>query len=229
MVTWLQRGPRTFWAALVIPILAVGLSAAAEDIKAPRLRGAGAVPRTQQLAPGGGEVALELHVGNDGSVTRVEPLTSTPPFTAALTAAVRSWRFDPAQDTIDKQLVAVPGRVLVLAVFRPPSVYAAPARGGPTQVLGRPSAALPQPGTLTMPAYPPKVFGNGTVLVEIEMSAAGAPREYRALGSKSGFDSAALEAVKAWRFGPPSMPRMPDPVFTYAIVDFREPVVTPGN
>ena len=229
MTNWLRRGPQAPWMALAIPILAIGLSASADDVKAPRLKGAGALPRAAQLAVGGGEVALELYVGNDGGVTKVEPLTSTPPFTDAVTAAVRSWRFDPAQDTIDKQLVAVPGRVLVLAAFRPPTVYASPAPGGPTQVLGRPSAALPQPGALTMPAYPPKVFGDGTVLVEVETSAAGAPREYRVLGSKSGFDAAALEAVRSWRFGAPSLARVPDAVYVYAIVSFREPVVTPAS
>ncbi|MGE3889184.1 MAG: TonB family protein [Vicinamibacterales bacterium] len=226
MTNWLRRGPRGPWVALSIPILAVALSATVEDVKAPRLKGAGALPRAAQLAVGGGEVALELFVGNDGAVAKVEVLTSTPPFTDAVTAAVRGWQFDPAQDTIDKQLVAVPGRVLVLAAFRPPAVYASPAPGGPTQVLGRPSAALPQPGALTMPPYPPKVFGDGTVLVEIEMSAAGAPREYRILGSKSGFDAAALEAVRSWRFGAPSLSRVPDPIYVYAIVSFREPVVT---
>lgn len=229
MRTWNRRGPLAPWMALAIPILAVGLSAAAEDIKAPRLKGAGALPRAAQLAVGGGEVALELHVGNEGAVTKVESLISTPPFTDAVVAAVRAWQFDPAQDTIDKKLVAVPARVLVLAAFRPPTVYASPAPGGPTQVLGRPSAALPQPGALTMPAYPPKVFGDGTVLVEIETSAAGAPREYRVLGSKSGFDAAALEAVRSWRFGAPSLSRVADPLYVYAIVSFREPVVTPAN
>jgi len=229
MTNWLHRGPRALWMAVAIGILAVGLAAAADDIKAPRLKGSSPVPIGDRLAIGGGEVALELHVGNDGAVTKVEPLTSTPPFTDAVTAAVRSWRFDPAQDTIDKKLVAVPGRVLVLAAFRPPTVYASPAPGGPTQLLGRPSAALPQPGTLTMPAYPPKVFGDGTVLVEIEMSPAGAARESRVLGPKSGFDAAALEAVRAWRFGPPVLSRLPDPLYVYAIVGFREPVVTPGG
>lgn len=229
MTNWLRRDARAPWIALAFPILAVGLAGAAEDMKAPRLKGGGAVPRAAQLAVGGGEVAVELHVGNDGAVTKVEPLTSTPPFTDAVVAAVRGWRFDPAQDTLDKKLVAVPGRVLVLAAFRPPTVYASPAPGGPTQVLGRPSAALPQPGPLTMPAYPPKVFGDGTVLVEIETSATGAPSEYRVLGSKSGFDAAALEAVRSWRFGAPSLPRVPDVVYVYAIVSFREPVVTGGN
>lgn len=226
MTHWLRRGPHAPWLALAVPILAVGLAAAAEDFKAPRLKGAGALPRAAQLAVGGGEVALELHVGTNGAVTKAEPLTSTPPFTEALIAAVRGWRFDPAQDTLDKKLVAVPGRVLVLAAFRPPTVYASPAPRGPALVLGRPSAVLPRPGALTMPAYPPKVFGDGTVLVEIETSAAGAPRAYHVLGSKSGFDAAALEAVRSWRFGAPSLPRVPDAVYVYAIVSFREPVVT---
>lgn len=228
MVNWLRRGSRAASAALVVPVLAIGVSAAAaQEAKAPRLRTGAAVPATS-LAYGGGEVALELYVGNDGAVTKVAPLTSSPPFTDALTATVKSWRFDPAQDTIDERLVAVPGRVLVVAVFRAPAVYAAPTPGAETKVLGRASGAIPQPGALTMPAYPPKVFGNGTVLVEIEM-AGGSARELKVLGSPSGFDAAALAAVKSWRFGPPSTPGAADPQYVYAIVAFREPVVTPGN
>ncbi len=120
MTHWLRRGPHAPWLALAVPILAVGLAAAAEDFKAPRLKGAGALPRAAQLAVGGGEVALELHVGADGAVTKVEPLTSTPPFTEALIAAVRGWRFDPAQDTLDNKLVAVPSDPRRSTLHRPP-------------------------------------------------------------------------------------------------------------
>jgi len=229
MVKRLQGGPRALLAVLVIPVLAVGVAAAAaQEATAPRLRTGAAVPPTPVTAFGGGEVALELYVGNDGGVTKVAPLTSSPPFTDAVTQTVRSWRFEPAQDTIDERLVAVPGRVLVVALYRPPTVYSAPAPGAATKILGRASGAIPQPGSLPMPAYPPKVFGNGTVLVELEM-AGGSTREAKVLGSPSGFDAAALAAVRSWRFGPPSTPGTADPLYVYAIVVFREPVVTPGN
>jgi TonB family protein len=87
---------------------------------------------------------------------------------------------------------------------RPPQVYASPALGGETKVVGRLSPSLPQPGVLTMPAaYPPRAGRDGTVLVEIELTAAAMPTAHKVLSPASVFDSAALEAVKAWRFGFP--------------------------
>jgi outer membrane biosynthesis protein TonB len=40
----------------------------------------------------------------------------------------------------------------------------------------------------------------------------------------SPFDSAALEAVKTWRFGFPAKPTGATQLYVYAIVGFREPI-----
>src|SRR4029077_14072858 len=46
---------------------------------------------------GGGEVMLELDVTSTGAVRNAKALRTTPPYTAALIAAARSWRFVPAE------------------------------------------------------------------------------------------------------------------------------------
>jgi TonB family protein len=94
-----------------------------------------------------------------------------------------------------------------------------------TAVVGEPSPELPQPGVLTMPvAYPPRSIRDGTVLVEIELTAAAMATGHRVLSPPSGFDSAALETVRGWRFGFPTEPTGAAQLFAYALVGFREPI-----
>jgi TonB family protein len=77
-----------------------------------------------------------------------------------------------------------------------------------------------------MPAYPPNARGDGVVLVEIEMTARAAVRDYRVVSEKTGFDSAALDAAKAWRFSPPRT-EASDRLFIYVVFGFRTPIA-PG-
>ena len=110
-----------------------------------------------------------------GRVTKVDVLRATPPYTDLVARrreglAVRGRQVAAVKGTLQ----AAEGHVLVVAVYRPPQVYAAPAPGAGTAVVGQPSPELPQPGALTMPAaYPPRATRDGTVLIEIELSAAG--------------------------------------------------------
>ena len=71
---------------------------------------------------------------------------------------------------------------------------------------------------------PPRAVRDGTVLVEVALTAAAVVRDLKVLSPPSAFDSAALETVKGWRFGFPSEPTGADQVFVYAVVGFREPI-----
>jgi TonB family protein len=158
-------------------------------------------------------------------VTRVNRLRATPPYADALARAAGAWRFEPATAVIGERRSSVPAQVLVVAVFRPASLYAGPAPGALPQVRGLPSPRLPQPDSLAMPAYPPTAAGNGIVLIEIEMTAGADPRGSRILSPASGFDHAALDAVRAWRFSPPRGADVAGQVFVYAVLGFRAPLV----
>ena len=197
--------------------------AVSQAATSPRLRES-AVPALPPAARGGGEVVLELEVDAGGTVTQVTPLRRTPPFTEALAGAVRSWRFEPAIVVLDSGRTAVPGRVLVVAVFRPASLYAGPTAGTPPQVRGRPSPDLSEPASVPVPPYPPTAVGDAGVIVEIDMTARAEPRDYRVVTPVSGFDQAALDTVRTWRFRPPRAPGTAGQLFLYAVLGFRAPL-----
>lgn len=223
------------WMLFVTALLAIGpgpasfvAPSAAQSQPVPtaaRLRAGASVPLAPAMVVGGGEVVLDVLVGTSGAVAKVLPVRATPPFTDLMVAAVKGWRFDAATAAVKGALQPSEGHVLVTAVFRPPQVYAAPALGAPTADAGQLSPSLPQPGTLPMPAaYPPRAVRDGTVLIEIELTAAAMPLSHKVLSPASAFDSAALETVKEWRFGFPPKPSGADRLYAYAVVGFREPI-----
>jgi TonB family protein len=214
--------------AIAAAIVSATSGAATEQrATSPRLREAHLPAKMPPLALGGGEVVLELTVDASGRVAAAGVVRTTPPYTELLLKSIASWRFAPAMTVIDGHLTAVDAPVLVVAVFRPPTLYAGPAPGEPPKTLRAPSVRLPRVRTVTMPAYPPKAVGDGFVLIEIEMDAHGQPQKHRVVSPPSGFDRAALDAVRAWQFDPPQRPEGPEPVFVYALVGFRAPVVVP--
>jgi outer membrane biosynthesis protein TonB len=209
---------------LLLLLLPAAQGAAQELPTSARLRAGASVPLAPTMVLGGGEVLLDLTIGTDGSVTHIETLRSTPPYTELMISAVQGWRFDPARGPVRGVMQAVNGHVLVAVVFRPPDIYSAPARGEPTTVRGEPSAELPRLRSLDRPAtYPPRSVRDGTVLIEIELTAAAVAREHRVMSPPSTFDSAALETVRGWRFDYPSEPTGA-PLFVYAVIGFREPI-----
>jgi TonB family protein len=213
---------------LILAVLVATSSAAvAQMVSSPRLR-TSELPVPSPEAFGGGEVVLELAVDAAGAVAQVTPLRVTPPFADAMTKMARSWRFQPAMVVVNKRETAAPGKVLVAGLFRAPTLYAGPAPGAPPEARGAPSPDVPRPGALVMPAYPPNVTGDRMVLIEIELTPRGEALGYRVVSPASGFDSAALEAVKAWRFTPPTAATIPERLFVYAVLGFRTPVTGAG-
>lgn len=213
---------------VAVAVVAVMLPArmdagASQRATAPRLRES-RLPAQMPEAFGGGEVVLEVTVDPRGAVARIDRVRVTPPYAELVADSAALWQFDPATLVIDGRSEHIAAQVLVVALFRPPSFYAGPAPGPPPQTLGAPSARLPRVQSVVMPAYPPTATGNGVVLVEIELNGRAESRAYRIVGPPSGFDSAALDAVRAWRFGTPAAADAPDPLFVYAVVGFRAPL-----
>jgi TonB family protein len=177
---------------------------------------------------GGGEVVLELTIDSEGSVAEVKRVRMTPPYLDFVVKSVTPWRFTPATAVLDGRVTTVAAPVLVVAVFRPPLVYAGPAPGPRTQVLGSLSRRVPSVESVALPAYPPMAIGDGVVVVEIEMRR-GEPLNFRIVGPASGFDAAALDAVRSWRFGPPQDSDVPDTIFAYAMLGFRGLLTPPAE
>jgi protein TonB len=180
----------------------------------------GSVPdRPPVEAVGGGEVLLELAVGDDGAVTRVVTLRDTPPFTDLLRAVVASWHFAPATDD-GRPLDA---SVLVAAVFRPP-VLLGPAPGTPPRAVAEPCAAIPFPAESVVPPFPPTALGDGIVLVEVTVGTDGKVVDSRGVQAPAPFARAALDAARQWRFRPACRNDRPVPAAAYLVFGFRSPV-----
>ena len=97
-------------------------------------------------AVGGGEVFVEATVTDAGRVGSLTTLRATPPFTQDVLDAVRTWRFQPAEQALPnpagdpRSIVTgtVESKVMIACVFRPPTLN--------TPTLGVPPTDI-QPGT----------------------------------------------------------------------------------
>lgn len=212
---------------------------AAPDLSTPRrlveaasLQG-GPLPAIPVMAVAGGEVFLEVAVNAEGRVSAVKPFRDTPPFTESLSAAVRSWSFEPAEDAAippagqpvdDRTRKPAPSKVLVVGLFRPPALFAA-TLGQPPKNVGAPSEDVPAPaGEARMPDYPVNAMFDGVVLVEVQLGVDGSVMRRRLVRSAPAFDGLALTAVDALSFRPATVRGAAVPSVAYVALAFRQPV-----
>jgi TonB family protein len=196
----------------------------------------GGLPAIPVQAVNGGEVFLEVAVSREGRVAAIRVLRDTPPFTAALTASVRTWQFHPAEDEAIPKAgepvdlttrKAVESKVLVVAMFRPPALYA-DTLGEPPRDVAVASDEIPLPvGRVSMPVYAPLALFDGVVLAELQIGVDGHLLEATVLRSAPPFDQAALDALDQWSFRPARIRGQPVETRAYAVLAFRPPVSTP--
>ena len=163
---------------------------------APRLRHA-SLPALPDVNVGAGEVLLEAEVDAAGRVTGTRVLRDAPPYTEPLRVAVGNWGFEVSRDAAGRGL---PSLLLVGASYRPATVVG-PALGEAPRDVAAPSGGIVFPVSTTAPLYPPLARGDGQVLVEVDVAPDGTPTA-RVFRSGPGFDDAALQAARAWRFKP---------------------------
>ena len=207
--------PKSYLVACVAAIVV-----AAPEGRVPARYRSGALPQIPLHAVGGGEVILEVSVTRGGVVNAMTVARSSPTFTDVMTAAVRGWRFQPAEDN-----GAVDSRVLVAAVFRPPTINT-PTLGSGSSDVTTLSRDVPSPTRIVTPSYPPQSLDNRAVLVEVRVAAAGAVTSADVIGAASGFDDAALKAARGWTFRPAEVAGAPVPAVAYIIFGFRQPITT---
>ncbi len=219
----MTRQSLVFAAVAIVAALAARSAAGQADPLAARLRG-GSLPGMPVQAVSAGEVLLSVNVSDAGAVGPIDVLRSTPPFTDAVLAAVRDWRFAPAEDALRKPMAS---RVLVGAMFGPPSLNT-PTVGEPPKDVAPAAASLPWPAATTMPLYPPNARSAGAVLVETLVAATGKVVGVTVVRSAPPFDNPAMDAARAWSFRPPQAGGVPPNAYVYLIFVFRPPVVGPA-
>ena len=201
-------------------VAAARVAAGQADPLAARLQNGG-LPIVPVQAVSAGEVLLSLNVSDAGAVGAIDVLRTTPPFTAALVAAVRDWRFTPAVDALRKPMAS---RVLVGAMFGAPTLLT-PTVGEPPKDLPPAATALPMPLATPMPAYPVNARSGGTVLLETLVAPSGKVVGVTVLRSSPPFDNPSMESARAWSFRPPQGAGLPANTYAYLIFAFRVPVV----
>jgi TonB family protein len=211
--------PRSMLVAALVVLLTECGTFAAPDRFVPASYATGALPATPALAVSGGEVFLEVIVANDGHVESIRTLRTTPPFTDAVIAAVRGWRFTPA-DTGGP--VASP--VLVAAMFTPPAL-GGPTQGQPPQDVAVPTDGAPMVRAATPALYPPRAVGSGTVLVEVTIDSVSVLTAARVVVSSPAFDAAALAAAKSWSFADAHRNGNAGTTHAYLLFGFQQPVI----
>jgi TonB family protein len=158
---------------------------------------------------GGGEVLLEVSVDKTGAVTAMTPLRETATFTERMTQSVKTWRFQPSEADIPASrrkpggptTEAVDTKVLVAGVFRRPSVIGV-TLGEPIKDVATASTDIPYPTSIVTPPYPPGTMAPGVVLVEVKVDASGNVTDAKIRVPSPGYDSAALNTARQWKFRP---------------------------
>jgi len=180
---------------------------------------------------GGGEVLLEMDVTSAGSVRGVRTLRTTRPYTEALIAATKTWRFAPAEVEVEPppppgqpRFKAVDATVLVSAVFLAPALIG-PTLGDLPRDVGSESDSTPFPFATTPPLFPPRARDAGLVMIETTIDTGGQPTANKILRSSPAFDEAALAALRQWRFRPARVGGSSTPTLAYVIVGFRQPAL----
>jgi len=117
--------------------------------------------------------------------------------------------------------------VTVIAIYRPPILLNAPTIGEPPNDLMKPSGDVAVALSTTSPLYPPNAFDGGVVLYEVTLDEGGRVTQTRGVGTVSGFESAARDAIAKFQFRPGTFRARPVPATTYVIFAFRPPIAPP--
>ena len=208
------------FASIVLAVVTAVAVFAQADIEPARFVG-GSIPRMPPLAASGGDVVLSVEVSSSGAAGAVDVLRSTPPFTDPVVAAVRTWRFSPALDSMRKPMDT---RVLVDAVISAPSLNV-PTVGTPPKDVSTPDTRVPFPAQSSAPTFPVNARSEGTVLVETRVDRTGRVVGVTAVRSSPPFDDAAMDAARSWTFRPAQDAAAPPSTYAYVLFVFRQPVM----
>ncbi len=173
---------------------------------------------------------LEVSVDRTGAVTGIRPLRETATFTERMVQSVKTWHFTPAEGPIPSAqrkpggptTQPVDTKVLVAGVFVRPSVIGV-TLGEPIKDVAAASADIPFPSTLVTPPMPPGIRTPGVALVEVNVDASGGVTDATLRVPAPGFDSAALDAARKWKFRAARPGGSTAPAVVYIVFGFPVP------
>lgn len=210
----------------------VALTVVASIADTPAIFRTGSIPvlSAMSVEVGGGEVLLEVSVDRAGTVTGMKPLRETATFTERMVQSVKTWHFTPAEASIAAALrkpggpttQPVDSKVLVAGIFRRPAVIGV-TQGAPIQDVAAASNDIPFPTSIATPPYPPGTMSPGVVLVEVSVDASGGVMDAKIRVPAPGFDSAALDAARQWKFRAARPDGSGAPAVAYIVFGFPVP------
>jgi len=175
-----------------------------------------------------GQVILQAVVTKEGAVKKIEVLKSTSPghgFEDAAIEAVKLWRYTPA--LYKGMPVDVYFTIAVAFDLSSHITHAKPGGAGPV-LAGKNGVKSPVriPQTYVKPIYPEKARNakiSCEIILQIVITVDGRVRDVEVLQSSSpgyGFEEAAKEAVRQWRYEPAMKDNRPVEVYFTVKVDF---------
>jgi len=175
----------------------------------------GGIPWNVQSA---GIAAYDVTIATEGAVTGAELVQDVAPYGALLRDAIPSWRFAPAREGGE----VVASRVLVLGFFRPPALNF-PAPSNPRYRNTVAPDEIPWPTSVAVPPHPVNVLDSGKVIMEADISDAGAVTGVRVVTGASPFDGVATEAAQRWTYRPASRNGRPKASRAFLVFSFLGP------
>jgi hypothetical protein len=152
-----------------------------------------------------GLFVIDIGIGDDGGIRRIESLRNPGSMLGAVKTAVHSWKFQPASDSSKPRA----SRLTVAFLYRPanyPTFGAVPPKDftpviPPTQSDDDGEDYTPV-GILSFayPDYPVNSVVWGSVLVQATVDSAGDVKDVNLLHGMANFNSFAKGALKNWRF-----------------------------
>jgi len=167
-------------------------------------------------AVSGGTVVAELRVAG-GSVKDVTILSGTEPFVDPCASALAQWRFQPERD----------GSELVVVYFRQPYLYNLAAVKEEIAPV-KPRGQLPFPKFVVQPSYPPNASGQGSVVLQTDISTDGRVAGVKVVKPMGVLTETSIKAVERWEFIPAQNAKgTRQSSHAYVVLVFRFPLAVP--
>lgn len=140
-------------------------------------------------------VLLDVEIDVNGRVRSVQPLYGFNPFFDIAVANVRQWAFAPTAPSTTNNPHAT-----VVFLFRPRDLFSAPPT--PVQLLNNNANRPPIPSVLSDPGYPINSVGEGSSVLQADVTAAGGVQQVRVVSDGAGLAAHTEKALRSWTFHP---------------------------